>query len=228
VQPDFVVLCTGLLAAAGGLGQVNNAAAAAFLDALAQKHRSGGGPALVSIAWDESSGEEIAPGEAGECLARALELSLPQVIVSPYDPSTVVARSLARAAKASAAPAAGDEVQPRRAVAIPYVPPGNPVEQQIADLWEELLGIERVGVNDDFYELGGHSLTATQLVSRLRDLFEVTVPVQQFLAEPTVASLAEKVVQHQAERLDGNTLAQMLSEIQQLSPEELKTLLKAE
>jgi hypothetical protein len=78
-----------------------------------------------------------------------------------------------------------------------------------------------VGVHDNFYELGGHSLTATQLVSRLRDLFGVTVPLQRFFARPTVAALAAAVAQHQAEALGAEELLALMAEVRQAAPGEL-------
>src|SRR6185369_628201 len=67
--------------------------------------------------------------------------------------------------KALPAPEGVDEEQARG-----YVAPRDAVEEIIAGLWEEVLGVERVGVEDNFFELGGHSLLATQVVSRIRDL----------------------------------------------------------
>ena len=74
-----------------------------------------------------------------------------------------------------------------------YVAPRTPTEQTLADLWADVLGIDRVGIHDGFLELGGHSLLAAQIVSRTRDLFEVGLSVPGFFETPTVAGLAERV-----------------------------------
>ena len=74
-----------------------------------------------------------------------------------------------------------------------YVPPRTPVEEILAGIWEEVLGIKRIGVNDNFFELGGHSLLATQLVSRARKAFQVDLPLKRLFESPTVASLAESI-----------------------------------
>ncbi|MEU7876306.1 amino acid adenylation domain-containing protein [Dactylosporangium sp. NPDC049140] len=71
-----------------------------------------------------------------------------------------------------------------------YVAPVGPVQEVLAGLWGELLGIDRVGASDDFFALGGHSLLATQVVSRVRSVFGVEVPVAAVFDAPTVARLA--------------------------------------
>ncbi|HSF40373.1 MAG TPA: amino acid adenylation domain-containing protein [Thermoanaerobaculia bacterium] len=73
-------------------------------------------------------------------------------------------------------------------------PPRNPVEEVIAGIWEDLLGLgQPVGVDDDFFHLGGHSLLVTRLLSRLRQAFGADLPVQRVFAAPTVAGLAAAV-----------------------------------
>lgn len=82
------------------------------------------------------------------------------------------------------------EVQARREAE--YIAPRDAVEQQIAEIWGELLGVERVGALDDFFALGGHSLLATQATMRIRRLYG-DIPLRALLAAPTVAALAEVV-----------------------------------
>jgi acyl carrier protein len=74
-----------------------------------------------------------------------------------------------------------------------YVPPASDDERQIAEVWAEVLGLERVGRHDRFFDLGGHSLLATRVVSRLSRLFEVELPLRALFQEPTVAGLAAAV-----------------------------------
>jgi len=71
--------------------------------------------------------------------------------------------------------------------------PRNPIEAKLVQIWSEVLGIEHIGIKDNFFELGGHSLLATQVISRLSNLFEVELSLQNFLEYPTVASLAETI-----------------------------------
>ncbi|HSU14835.1 amino acid adenylation domain-containing protein, partial [Longimicrobium sp.] len=74
-----------------------------------------------------------------------------------------------------------------------YAAPATPVEELLAVLWCEVLGVKRVGAHDDFFELGGHSLVAMLLVARVRDLFGVALPLRAVFEGPTVAALAGQV-----------------------------------
>nr|WP_282705871.1 non-ribosomal peptide synthetase [Pseudomonas syringae] len=74
-----------------------------------------------------------------------------------------------------------------------YEAPAGDIEHALAQIWQALLGLERVGRHDHFFELGGHSLLAVQLVSRLRQRFEVEVALRDVFAEPTLQGLARQV-----------------------------------
>ncbi|HKP86187.1 MAG TPA: condensation domain-containing protein, partial [Blastocatellia bacterium] len=71
-----------------------------------------------------------------------------------------------------------------------YVAPRNAVEEILAGLWSEVLAVTGVGVNDSFFESGGHSLLATQLVSRVREAFQIDLPLRRLFESPTIASMA--------------------------------------
>ena len=79
---------------------------------------------------------------------------------------------------------------PEQAITEIYTPPGTATEHTLVSIWEDLLGIDQVGIRDDFFGLGGHSLLATQLVSRIRDQLRVNLPLNALFDNPTVEGLA--------------------------------------
>jgi acyl carrier protein len=90
-----------------------------------------------------------------------------------------------------------------------YVAPRTDSEEALAEIVRELLGLDRVGVYDSFFDLGGHSLLATQFLARIRELFEVEVPLRAVFEQPTVANLAmtvEEMVVDKFERMDNELL----------------------
>jgi NAD(P)-dependent dehydrogenase (short-subunit alcohol dehydrogenase family)/acyl carrier protein len=74
-----------------------------------------------------------------------------------------------------------------------YASPRNEQEQEIAKIWQELLGIQRIGIYDNYFDLGGDSLLAVQIISRLRDNLEMELPLPSFFETPTIAGLTELI-----------------------------------
>ncbi len=74
-----------------------------------------------------------------------------------------------------------------------YVAPATPEEELLATIWEDLLNLEKVSVTANFFDLGGHSLLATQLVSRIRDAFDIELPLKEIFSAPTIRQLARKL-----------------------------------
>lgn len=115
----------------------------------------------------------------------------------------------------------------RPAIEEAFTAPRTPIEEMIAAIWSETLKLEKVGIHDNFFILGGHSLLATQVVHRVRDTFNVALPLRLFFEIPTVADLAAYVAQTQVREADDATLSAALAELSQLSPQEMESLLNA-
>jgi amino acid adenylation domain-containing protein len=86
-----------------------------------------------------------------------------------------------------------------RSVHESYVAPSNPIEEMVAACWSQVLGIERLGIHENFFALGGHSLLAMQAISRLRMMAQVEVTLRSFFEAPTVARFAETITQLKAQ-----------------------------
>ena len=82
-----------------------------------------------------------------------------------------------------------------------FLAPRNAVEDAVAAIWRQVLGLERIGVRDNFFDLGGHSLLAMQVISRARDAFQVELPLRALFESPTVAGLAAEI--EKAKGLEG-------------------------
>ena len=141
-----------------------------------------GGKRLV--AYLVADGEPPSPATLRSWLRERLpEVMVPSAFVTldawPLNPSGKVDR------------AALPEPREERAAAAPeWVAPRGPLEERIAAVWRELLGVERPGVHDDLFMLGARSLVVTQLVARLRDAFHVELPLREIFEHPTIAGLA--------------------------------------
>jgi acyl-coenzyme A synthetase/AMP-(fatty) acid ligase/acyl carrier protein len=173
------------------------------------------------VAYAVASGEAPAEEELRRHLARALpEHMVPSVLLFHDE-----------------LPLSANGKVDRRALPVPdaggakrgeHTAPRNATESRLAALWAEILGVERVGVHDDFFQLGGHSLKATQVMTRVEEAFGFEVPLRAIFEAPTVARLAERVAELELETLDASALSEALDEIDNLSEDELAALLAAD
>ncbi len=110
--------------------------------------------------------------------------------------------------------------RPDAAVAAPagWLPPRTPVEQALARLWQEVLGVERVGVHDDFFALGGHSLLVLRVAARLPHLLPVQLSVRRLFELPTLEQLAVAVTQELAAQSLDEELAELLAGLEAGGP----------
>lgn len=109
----------------------------------------------------------------------------------------------------------------------PFVPPRTRVDETLATIWAEVLGVDRVGIHDKFLELGGDSLMATQVISRVFNTFQVEVALALFFGAPTVAEMAALIAQHTGKNLSERELERILGELESLTENEAQRLANA-
>jgi phthiocerol/phenolphthiocerol synthesis type-I polyketide synthase E len=192
-RPSLLVLYSSIAAVTGDYGRSDYAAANAVLDAYAQA-QWGAGRHVVSINWPDwtvAAGAEntepdmyrdgaIGPAEASAALQSILASGIgPQVVVSPG--GLLTRERLASQVATSAGGTAGvpGGALGARYVDTPYAPPQADVERTLAVLWQHALGVERVGLDDDFRELGMSSIAAVRLVGRMSEMFGVDISVSE-------------------------------------------------
>ncbi|MGI9341908.1 MAG: amino acid adenylation domain-containing protein, partial [Gammaproteobacteria bacterium] len=151
-----------------------------------------GTPMLV--AWIVADSGDTRPDELRAALRRALLAGLPDFMVPsgfvlldemPLTPTGKIDRRQL--------PAPQPEDLSAVVVAGAYAPPHGDTELRVAEIWCEVIGLERVGRDDDFFAAGGHSLSAARLLARLRIEFQVDIGLRDLFDEPTVATLAAKI-----------------------------------
>jgi acyl carrier protein len=124
-----------------------------------------------------------------------LASGLRQVVVSPFDPEWIVQRAW-RADSPAEAPSATPSdrpPRPRPELPVPYAAPERDAERAVAGIWRELLDVEPVGLDDDFFALGGNSLVVVQLLGRLRQRFATPISAADVFDGPTLRQVAARV-----------------------------------
>ncbi len=127
----------------------------------------------------------IRPDEGAQAFARAVTAGVPQIIVSSLDLPALVAQT----AEAEASRREGQSFE-RPDLDTDYVAPRDDVERTLVGFWTELLGVAQVGVQDSFFDLGGHSLIAVRLFAMVRKAYRVDFPISVLFEAPTVAACA--------------------------------------
>lgn len=106
-----------------------------------------------------------------------------------------------------------------------YVGPRTPTEEVLAGIWSEILGIKNIGVSQNFFESGGHSILATRVVSRVRDVFNIDLPLRSMFESPTVEGVATALVRHSNNANELENRAKLLLEVAKLSGPEVDSML---
>jgi amino acid adenylation domain-containing protein len=122
----------------------------------------------------------------------------------------------------SALPDPGDL---RPDLATRFAPSRTAIEADLEKIWTEVLSLDRIGIHDNFFDLGGHSLAATRVVSRVMKKFQLEMPLQSLFQSPTVAQMAAVIAEYQAKKLGDKDLERMLRELESLSDEDARRLL---
>ncbi|GAB6040379.1 amino acid adenylation domain-containing protein [Endothiovibrio diazotrophicus] len=189
-QARFGVLISSLASQLGGLGYTEYGAANAALDALAYELSAAGGLPWVAIDWDawrfrdDQPAEWIGPDEGVEALDRILHaMPMRQVVVSTLP--------LAERARHFAPPAASAVSTPD--LALPTLAGLTPTQSVITGVWQALLGHPRIGLDDDYFTLGGDSLLAVRIVEALRSHLQRPLGMAAIVQHPTIRELAAAI-----------------------------------
>jgi acyl transferase domain-containing protein/thioesterase domain-containing protein/acyl carrier protein len=142
----------------------------------------------------------IRPGEGAGALRRALALKAPQLVVSSLDLPGLIGQ----ADHVAALPEAGQSFD-RPDLDSAYVAPTTGIEKTLAGLWESLLGVSQVGIEDGFFDLGGHSLIAVRLFAQINREYDLQLPISVLFETPTIAKCAAMI----ARRIGADGTAQV-------------------
>jgi acyl transferase domain-containing protein/acyl carrier protein len=248
---DFFVLFSSALSMSGAFGQTDYCAANAFLDAFAHDYMAKRGRFAVSIDWNMPQWEDwkaslaisipeieaqieqtreiygIKLSEGVDAFNRILSGAGPlaQVIVSTQDFQALIDKQ-----KTSIAESLLEQTGRRRQSGTDlngdYVAPGDEIEELTAGVWQELFGIERIGINENFFDLGGNSLLAIQIVSQLRKIFKVEIPLNRLFEVPTISGVAAVIAESRQNQKELEEMERLLNEIEELSLDDVRAQLE--
>ncbi|MEH2112689.1 SDR family NAD(P)-dependent oxidoreductase [Nostoc sp.] len=214
---DFFVMASSQAAVIGGIGLIEYTAKNAFLDAFAYYSASKYGKFIESINWDIwNTPEWIAKTklyrvsglkleETGLTLEEGMEVferilfcsTMPQIVVSKSNFHNLIDRNLINLKdtlnsleEETNKVSRVKKTHSRPDLRNTYIAPRSEIERTLADIWQEIFSIEQIGIYDSFFELGGDSLLATIVISRLRKTLNIELPYKRFFDEPTIAKLA--------------------------------------
>ena len=245
---DFCLLTSSIASILGGLGFAAYCASNVFMDAFALKQNRKDSTPWISVNWDSwRSGSEkkdshtigktlavlgLTPEEGIDVFQRVLAMeNVGQVVISTGELDARISQWVKLDSLREVNRPARDgqlSLYPRPNLRNDFVAPRNELEKELVNIWQELLGVEPISINDDFFELGGHSLLAIQVVSRVRDLFQVDLNMEALFEGATVAELGLAIVKSQAGQLDQQDISDLLTEIGELSDDDARSMLKGE
>ncbi|MCF1496230.1 acyltransferase domain-containing protein [Agrobacterium vitis] len=159
--------------------------------------------------------------EAWDCTRRILEAGMSgQTIVSKGDLTARRAHWLHTKPLEDEKPSTGRHKRPD--LATKFLAPRNEIEATVVEIFQDILGIDRVGTDDGFFDLGGHSLLAIRAVAKLREAFPVDVQMRELLFDnPTAAGVARTIASNLTDELDQDTLDELLRQVEAMSEDEV-------
>ena len=118
-----------------------------------------------------------------------------------------------------------DPSRARPELEIPLVQPRTSIEREVAAIWAEILEVEQVGIDDNFFLLGGDSLLASRVISRVIHTFRIDVPLRMLFDAPTVAAMASVITQNTSKQAKREDIERMLTEVERLSEQQANSQL---
>lgn len=106
-----------------------------------------------------------------------------------------------------------------------YIAPQTPVENALANIWEEVLGVKPISLHDNFFQLGGDSILSAQITNRVRAELQVELSFLIFFQQPTLANMSISITQLQSKMVDADEMAQLLAELETFPEEKAQQLL---
>ncbi|NES77481.1 MULTISPECIES: type I polyketide synthase [unclassified Okeania] len=222
---DFLVFWSSITSIIGVIGQIDYSGANAFMDKFSSSKTDTFTVSINWGIWNEvgmSTNVKVPEGskkqheealkqglnnqEGVEAFSRILNgdqlqlNSLSQIVVSTLDFQAIMERYSTikpKNQKTTAQKNSSSSTHVRPNLATAYVAPRNEIEEKVVSIFETFIGIEKVGIYDNFFELGGDSLLATQLNSRLKEIFQIEIAMEEFFDAPRVAGISEKIQGYQ-------------------------------
>lgn len=203
---DFCILMSSLSSVLGGLGLVAYSAANIFMDGFAQKVNKNGKSLWISVNWDGWNVSEdktidpsihsklmnlaISPSEGWDVFQRILTLATGQIIVSTSSLEMRLKKWIRFEIDDRSSGQNKETQHSRPNLMSAYVAPSDEVEMRLAGIWQEILGFSKIGVDDNYFELGGDSLKVTVLISRINQAFNVELSLREIFNRSTIKEIA--------------------------------------
>ncbi|WP_263357602.1 type I polyketide synthase [Acidicapsa ligni] len=215
-KPGLVMLCSSISAIAPSIGLTDYGAANAYLDSFALANDDPKGTRVLAQNWDawsesgmavdfaqrllraglreDAQVEGISDQDAADIFSRLLSYPTPQVVISTRNLNQLLKyiQSVDQVKERISTNTAAT-LHPRPALTTEYIEAADETELALVAIWQDLLGIDHIGTQDNFFQLGGHSLLGTQMMARIRERFGIDLPLRMVFEAPTPSQMATLV-----------------------------------